>query len=314
MTTVSLQFHATTAEVESMAADFSRRAGLDMFAGDGFFVLGPQPLVRSRGADLYRLRTANDHLLVMQPGALRETGLSASAMDGSSTDPQISRLWRRLIDRARRSMHSGAVITDPATGRLGRVAGHRFTDGALHLQNAGIKMRGIAGTQLWRLTPDTTPAPLPDQDMIALSAITSRISGWIQGGLLPPALVEDLTEHAQLGAGAGEVAAAIHDLTRRLHDAFARNDEPFRPSPRESTYLLHLPTRQQADAAASEISAPTIVHGPTTTRRLPWDLCITLPGPAPEPAHEALLVSLAHRYGGAYAGQQRAEDPCPPPR
>lgn len=262
MTGVSLQFHATNSEIVAMAAgwtrEFSLHAALGMLFGDhavavedgdfnealqavpvpDFVILGTGPLRLPKGADLYQLTGMNSNILVLQPGAQRENGLSESVMAGVGDDPQATGLWRRLVNRARRSMHAGAVITDPSRGRLTRYPSHRFTDGALRLQESGVSMRGPAGHQLYRLTADPTPLPLHDDDMVTLATISHAVDQWIQGALLPPELVENLTEEmarrklVKRANTAGEVAATIFDVSRRLHNAFGRDDKPVRRTAR----------------------------------------------------------------------------------
>jgi hypothetical protein len=181
-------------------------------------------------------------------------------------------------------------------------------------------MRNMAGTQLWRLTPDPTPHSLQDQDMIALATISTAVGEWIQGEQLPPPLYKELKEHlarykiVNRSDTVGEVFTTIYDLTRRLHDAFSRNGETFSPSPRATTYVLHLPTGQQANAAAATVTDNAIditVARENVSRPLPWRLVVTLPGVAPDPVHaqnEEDLTSLAQKHGGAYAGCQRPSD------
>jgi hypothetical protein len=341
---VALQFHATNAEIVSMAADWAREfslpAGLGMIFDDqattvenddfasalqivptpDFVILGKRPLLLPPGADLYRLKDLNNDILVLQPGRQRENGLDESVMNGIGDTPEVAKLWRRLIDRARRSMRSGAVITSPDTGELARLPSHRFTDGALQLQKSGVTMRNIAGTQTWRLAPDPTPYPLQDTDIIALATISTAVGNWMQNQQLPPPLYEQLKEQlarykvANRGDTVGEVAATIHDLTRRLHDAFCRSDQPASPFPRTTTYTLHLPTKKQADSAAAAMrdrsSGETLVRA-NVSSRLPWRLAITLPGVDPDPAHqqnETYLTSLAQKHDGTYAGWQPTGD------
>jgi hypothetical protein len=350
MSAVTLQFHATDPEIVAMAAEwiqeFSLHAGLGMlFAhqaiavknGDfskalqivpspDFIILGLHPLRLPNGADLYRLKGMNDDILVLQPGKQRDSGLELSRMIGISGSPEATRLWRRLADRARRSMRSGAVITNPAINQLGRLPSHRFTDGALQLQQSGVKMRNSGGGQLYRLTPDPAPNPLQDQDMIALATISSVVEKWMEAELLPTEFIEELKEYlarykvVQRDDTVGDMAVTIFDVTRRLHDAFARHDEPFTPSPRETTYFLHLPTEEQANAAAAALAGRTISvtvirdfpssNESASTRHLVWRLSVTLPGLAPDPAHrqnETDLSSLAHVHDGAYAGWERPD-------
>jgi hypothetical protein len=57
----------------------------------------------------------------------------------------------------------------------------------------------------------------------------------------------------------------------------------------------------------------TIVRA-NVSSRLPWRLAITLPGVAPDPAHqqnETTLINLAHKHHGAYAGWQSTADRTP---
>lgn len=348
MTGASLQFHATNSEIVAMATawarEFSLHAGLGTLFGDqtvaaengnfgealevvpapDFVILGLHPLRLPKGASLYRLKGMNSDIFVLQPGAELENDLAESVMVGIGDDPHAIKLWRRLVDRARRSMRSGAVITDPCRAHLARCPSHRFTDGALRLQESGVSMRGLAGSQLYRLTADPMPHPLQDHDMVALATISHALTQWIQAGLLPPELAEDLKEElarrklVKRSDTVGDVAATIFDITCRLHNAFARDDRSFTPSPRATTYFLHFPTKEQAAAAASAATGRTIGasiepdfppssdSGPP--RHSPWRLRVTLPGVAPDPAHrqnEEDLIGLVREYDGAYAGWQR---------
>jgi hypothetical protein len=74
---------------------------------------------------------------------------------------------------------------------------------------------------------------LDDSDMVALATIGHTVNQWIRAGVLPPELVDDLREYpsrykvVKRGDSDAALAAAIFDVTRRLHRAFARDDGIF---------------------------------------------------------------------------------------
>ncbi|MEU4242366.1 ribonuclease E inhibitor RraB [Actinoplanes sp. NPDC026619] len=348
MTGVALQFHATNSEVVAMATEwvreFSLHAGLGTYFAEqavavqngdfgkalaivpapDFLILGTQPLLLPKGADLYRLKGMNHDYFVVQLGQRSDTDLRETFMAGVGSDPQTIKLWRRLVGRARRSMHSGAVVINPVMGRLGRLPSHRFTDGALRLQESGVSMRPFAGGNLYRLTTGPVPHPLPDQDMIALAVIGHAVDQWIQAELIPAELIEELKEHlaranvVQRGDTFGDMTTSIFDITRRLHDAFAGYTGPFTSSRPEAKHCLHFFSEEQAIAAEAALADRAITGNVEqqfrqsdeydSPRRRVWCLYVTLPGTAPDPAHkenEKELINLAHQHDGAYAGWQR---------
>ena len=75
-----------------------------------------------------------------------------------SHDPADLELWKRLIARARRSMRTGAIITNPMTGASTVKRSHRYTDEALQLQSTGVTMLAGAGWNTYRLSPDLDPS------------------------------------------------------------------------------------------------------------------------------------------------------------
>jgi hypothetical protein len=175
---VALQFHAVGPEAVAMVADWATEFDLAAVLGrlfddqhvpvrDGdfaaalaviprpdFVLLSRRPLRLGPGLDLHRLAQANAGSLILQLGRHVDEGLRESFLGAATDNPADLKLWRQLIARARRSMRSGAVITNPVTQASMIDRSHRYTDEALRLQSTGVTMLAVGGWNTYRLTPD----------------------------------------------------------------------------------------------------------------------------------------------------------------
>lgn len=299
---------------------------LEFIPNPDYLLLKVHPIQVPAGASLYDLVRINEGCLVLQLGRHRPEGVPESSLHAASADAATMKLWRRLIARARRHMNRGAVMVSPNRNSCERAPGHLYTDEALNLQRTGVTMLAIAGSVTFRLTPDSQTRPLPDPDLTALSAVTSIVEMAVTNELLPAELVAEFVTRLRRrelltdDATAGDLVTLLLTLQQRLVYAFGGEQEyPDARSP-ATVYSLHLPDRRQADAVQSALAGRNITdvivkvrkpdrHGdPSPDTALPWEILLTCPVMAPDPAHkqhEAECIELAHAHGGAYAGWRR---------
>jgi hypothetical protein len=178
---VGLQFHACGPEVIAMVARWVKEydlaaalgrwlpqeqlavrdgdftAALAIMPGPDFVMLSRRPLHLSDDLRFRELAEANVGALILQLGGHTAEGIRESTMGAVTYDSTDLAVWRRLIARARRSMRSGAIITNPVTGASAVLRSHRYTDEALHLQSSGVTMLAVAGWNTYRLTPEINP-------------------------------------------------------------------------------------------------------------------------------------------------------------
>ncbi|GAA1637045.1 hypothetical protein GCM10009744_27760 [Kribbella alba] len=87
--------------------------------------------------------SANPDLLTILIGEEREGMLFESMLGSTSDDAQMGKVWRRIRDRARKSMYKGAWVKSRLSGGGNFDASHAYTPGPLALQGQGAEMVGI---------------------------------------------------------------------------------------------------------------------------------------------------------------------------
>ncbi|MDI6102070.1 hypothetical protein QLQ12_25965 [Actinoplanes sp. NEAU-A12] len=179
---VGLQFHACGPEAINMVASWAKEHDLAAALGrlfpdeqvavrDGdftaalaiiplpdFVMLSRRPLHLGNDLRFRELAEANTGALILNLGRHTAEGIRESALGAITYDSADLELWRRLIARARRSMRSGAIITNQVTGASAETRSHRYTDEALQLQSTGVTMLATAGWNTYQLSPDLNPA------------------------------------------------------------------------------------------------------------------------------------------------------------
>ena len=173
MAGVGLQFHAEPVELLGLAERWALAEGLYV-ALEQFFpeygaravdaaelcavasrmgrvdrvVLGTAPL-RVDASSALALVEANPGRLTVLLGKLTDEGLRESWIAGGAEDEPTLRLWRRLVRRARTSMHMGATVVG-ASGIDAPAPSHRHTEGAHLLAMRGVRMLALAGGSEYR--------------------------------------------------------------------------------------------------------------------------------------------------------------------
>lgn len=91
--------------------------------------------------------------MTLTAGSLMPDGLRESVLGAVSDDIDAIRKWRKVIKSVKSTMLTGAWVLNPATGARQRVEGHYFTEGALALNQSGVKMLAMAGWNEFKLDP-----------------------------------------------------------------------------------------------------------------------------------------------------------------
>ena len=160
LSTVSFQFHAHGNEVMELAQRWADDYGFAIAAEQfwpAYRVVAAQNTkalaqlervdriaVGPTEFDVTALRT---HQFVgFNPGHLfldvempTQQGLQESAVSGATDDPELLRLWRRLIRAERESMHKGARVQSFDRVRSAPLPNHRHTSGAHALAEQGVR-------------------------------------------------------------------------------------------------------------------------------------------------------------------------------
>lgn len=93
----------------------------------------------------------NPNVLVLDVGRFIDEGLEESCFSMRSEDEDVIKIGKVISGRIRKMTVAGVTAINPTTGAMAVIRAHRFTDGALKLEDAGIKMLPVAGTSIIRL-------------------------------------------------------------------------------------------------------------------------------------------------------------------
>lgn len=164
---ITLQFHATRADIFSMIGRWSEKEGLSVVY-EAFFPIyrigaavvgGPvsggsvtldevSRVSLQRGAvDLdvtseFEYIDRNPNGLAVTIGRFQNGCLYESFLGAMTGDMESMKVWRRLKNQAKRSMEKGAWIVNDSTGARARDDSHSYTTTARDLQGSGVKMVG----------------------------------------------------------------------------------------------------------------------------------------------------------------------------
>lgn len=94
---------------------------------------------------------SNPDALALHLGRLTDHGLRESWLSARTSDPVSLNTWRQVARRLRLRTKAGAVAINPKTGASSRLRAHRFTEGAMRLQEQGVVMLPLAGSSVVRL-------------------------------------------------------------------------------------------------------------------------------------------------------------------
>jgi hypothetical protein len=164
---LSLQFHAVREESVRMAVEWARELGMELVAerdGPPFCAQIVQGVregaVVELDEDVYRISlnpgpvdlgaaTAYEHAqrnpngLYIHFGRQTDDALGETFLSAAADDPVLAGSWKRLRERARRSMHKGAWVESLPSGELARVPHHYYTDEARRLAREGVAPRAF---------------------------------------------------------------------------------------------------------------------------------------------------------------------------
>lgn len=169
--------------------------------------------------------------------------------------------------------------------------------------------------------------PLPEQDMGVLFDILVVFEGELLGGQASP----DMTKHVMRrlakdgliaeDASVGEFAAVTGDLVQRIRYALGEYPALPEPSPRETTYVLSVPTTEAARACQEILvdwgGSPVTIRDAHDSRGWTirdaedtneWEVAATFPELAPDPTYDVRarrISELADLHGGRYQGSGR---------
>ncbi|MWA07607.1 hypothetical protein F8568_046325 [Actinomadura sp. LD22] len=171
MMKVTLQFHGDRQEICAMAWEWACESGVLLVQerfnptyqarlvsgvqkgsgspefGDDIhrISLNPPSVDLSATSSLDFVRRNPDSLFITL-GEQSNSILRESFLAAMTDDLSFVALWKKLRERARRSMHKGAWVENTVSGARSRVVNHYYTEGAKRLVEAGVIP--VGGTDL----------------------------------------------------------------------------------------------------------------------------------------------------------------------
>lgn len=93
----------------------------------------------------------NPNRMIIHLGKITNRGLQESRLTARTYDPLILDTWRQIVLKLRSQTKTGAFAVNPETGVSSKLKTHRFTKGALELQEQGVAMLPLVGNAIVRL-------------------------------------------------------------------------------------------------------------------------------------------------------------------
>ncbi|XVU22073.1 hypothetical protein ACQPZJ_33040 [Actinoplanes sp. CA-054009] len=121
----------------------------DLARGNAVVVLSTAPLRVDVPAR--RFIENNHDLFLVDVGDRTPDALQESSIRTTASSPEVEKVWRWAINRAKKSMHKGATVVNPVMGTEGPKAQLYYTDAALSAAREGVRMRVWAGGNEYRL-------------------------------------------------------------------------------------------------------------------------------------------------------------------
>jgi len=87
----------------------------------------------------------NDGGIVIDIGRLTPSGLEQSILSIKTNDEKSFVLAKKISNLLKKITHLGVTAINPSTGAKAVIKSARYTDGALSLENKGVKMLPFAG-------------------------------------------------------------------------------------------------------------------------------------------------------------------------
>ncbi|MBE9376100.1 hypothetical protein IQ251_16735 [Saccharopolyspora sp. HNM0983] len=176
MTKLSLQFHAAPDEALSLLPQWLQGMDVDALV-ERFFpdyrvslvrldglaaeaqqepinrvCVGPGPLDSSGTSGMDSLEL-NPDVLTMTLGTFNDQGLRETMLGAGADDPSAITSWRKVVNRARKSMLRGAWVLNPRTGARAEAPKHLYTQGAVQLYKEGVTLLAVAGWNAYEPYP-----------------------------------------------------------------------------------------------------------------------------------------------------------------
>jgi hypothetical protein len=168
---ISVQFHAERREVGELVSGLAGRLGLhvtcEKFAEPYTVFVAQSPdeldvtddrisriglsvnLPRVEFDRMDRFLEANPGLLTIYLGEAAGGHLGPNLMSGVSTEPKLVATWKKIKSATVAQLHKGAWVVGPTGARVYDPS-HLYSDGALALSRAGVKMSALAGSAEYR--------------------------------------------------------------------------------------------------------------------------------------------------------------------
>jgi hypothetical protein len=89
--------------------------------------------------------------LVLQIGEITEDSMKESTIGTRATEPENTRLWKKIISIFKKEMYQGVWIIDPRSGAKKYYKNHYYTIGAKNEYEKNIKMKAFAGLSEYQL-------------------------------------------------------------------------------------------------------------------------------------------------------------------
>ena len=108
-----------------------------------------QPEIRAQlGGEFF---DKNPDFIRIRIGRYDGESLHESSVSAYSEDDEIARSWRKIIKELKQATKAGAKAINPDSGASVRVRDHRYSVGAMQLQNEGIAMKPLGGKSIIQL-------------------------------------------------------------------------------------------------------------------------------------------------------------------
>ena len=143
----STAFYATAVRFPPFSAETVKHELLANVVGERnvqTLVLTLQPAALP-AATMGVLLDNNPGALLLDLGRLTKAGLEESCLAARALTPKQAEAWRPLVRSLKAHTKAGAVAHNPDTGASVHLRAHRYTEGAMRLNNSGVRMVAAGG-------------------------------------------------------------------------------------------------------------------------------------------------------------------------
>jgi len=106
---------------------------------------------RLSAASMNSFADLNPNRLTLEIGRLTTSGLKESWLTAKAREGELSTQWKEIAKKLRASTHTGVQAINPNTGKRSQLKSHRYTSGALAIQECGHAILPAAGNAIIRL-------------------------------------------------------------------------------------------------------------------------------------------------------------------